>query len=226
MFIKRNRTRFGGKGYQSILLVQGKRVPAKRRPGCPATGAPPPKWGVVHETLANLSKLPPDLIELIDRHCKHQPQPAEASGLPVEATDAAAAIHLGPCYGVLGCLDGLARELGLVQAVGEQSRVQRPALFLIYARLAHPGSHLSAVRWSEDPAVKELLTVGRFDEDDLYATLDDLAQRQANIAGRENPFRFSSTGETPATRRPSWMRCKSSRSVLARSRSPWSGTGA
>ena len=181
MFIKRNRTRFGRKGYPSILLVQGKRVPAKRPPGRPAAGAPPPKSVVVHETLANLSKLPPELIELIDRHCKHQPQPAEASGLPAATTDAAAAIHLGPCYGVLGCLDGLARELGLVQAVGEQGRAQRLALFLIYARLAHRGSRLSAVRWSEDHAVKEILQVGSFDEDDLYATLDDLAQRQANI---------------------------------------------
>ena len=43
------------------------------------------------------------------------------------------------------------------------------------------GSRLSAVRWSEDHAVKEILQVGSFDEDDLYATLDDLAQRQASI---------------------------------------------
>jgi hypothetical protein len=112
VFIKRNRTQFGGKGYQSILLVQGKRVPAKRAPGRPAAGAPPPRSVVVHETLANLSKLPPELIELIDRHCKHQPQPAEVSHPPVGGTDVAAAIHMGPCYGVLGCLDGLAREVG------------------------------------------------------------------------------------------------------------------
>jgi transposase len=65
--------------------------------------------------------------------------------------------------------------------VGEQTRAQRLALFLIYARLAHQGSRLSAVRWSEDHAVKEILQVGSFDEDDLYATLDDLAQRQASI---------------------------------------------
>jgi len=187
VFIKRNRTQFGGKGYQSILLVQGKRVPAKRAPGRPAAGAPPPRSVVVHETLANLSKLPPELIELIDRHCKHQPQPAEVSHPPVGGTDVAAAIHMGPCYGVLGCLDGLAREVGLVQAVGEQSRAQRLALFLIYARLAHQGSRLSAVRWSEDHAVREILQVGSFDEDDLYAALDDLAQRQASIEGALAP---------------------------------------
>ena len=180
MFLKRNHTRLAGKDYQSVLLVQGRRVPAKRPPGRPPAGAPGPKSVVVHETLANLSKLPPDLIELIDRHCKHQPPPPEGSS-PAAGSEASAPIHLGPCYGVLAALDGLARELGLVQAVGEQTRSQRLALFLIYARLAHQGSRLSAVRWSEDHAVKAILQVGHFDEDDLYAALEDMAKRQAAI---------------------------------------------
>lgn len=173
MFIKRNRTVLAGKRYQSILLVQGKRVPAKRPPGRPAAGAPPPKTVVVHETLANLSKLPPDLIAMIERYC----QAGAADG----GAGAAPAVHLGPCYGVLAALDGLAREMGLVQAVGEQSRAQRLALFLIYARLAHRGSRLSAARWSEDHAVQEILRVGRFDEEDLYAALEALAERQASL---------------------------------------------
>ena len=82
---------------------------------------------------------------------------------------------------MLAALDGLAREMGLVQAVGEQSRSQRLARFLIYARLAHQGSRLSAARWSEDHAVREILQVGRFDEDDLYTALEDLEARQASI---------------------------------------------
>lgn len=181
VFIKRNHTVLAGKDYQSVLLVQGKRVPAKRPPGRPAAGTPAPKSVVVHETLANLSKLPPDLIELIERHCQHQPPPPESPCPPGGDSQTPATIHLGPCYGVLAALDGLAREMGLVQAVGEQSRLQRLALFLIYARLAHRGSRLSAVRWSEDHAVKEVLQVGSFDEDDLYAALEDLEARQANI---------------------------------------------
>jgi len=120
---------------------------------------------VVHETLANLSKLPPDLIELIERHCQEPSLPLESPGPPASGSAAASAIHLGPCYGVLAALDGLARELGLVQAVGEQSRSQRLARFLIYARLAHQGSRLSAARWSEDHAVREILQVGRFEEE-------------------------------------------------------------
>jgi transposase len=181
VFIKRNHTVLGGKDYQSVLLVQGKRVAAKRSPGRPAAGAPAPKSVVVHETLANLSKLPPDLIGLIERHCKGQPPPPESPSLSPSGSGASADIHLGPCYGVLAALDGLAREIGLVQAVGEQTRLQRLALFLIYSRLAHRGSRLSAARWSEDHAVKEILQVGSFDEDDLYAALEELEQRQANI---------------------------------------------
>jgi hypothetical protein len=180
VFIKRNHTVLAGKDYQSVLLVQGKRVPAKRPPGRPAAGAPAPKSVVVHETLANLSKLPPDLIELIERHCQHQPPP-DGPSPPAGGSGAWSAIHLGPCYGVLAALDGLARELGLVKAVGEQSRAQRLALFLIYARLAHQGSRLSAARWSEDHAVQEILRVGRFDEEDLYTALEDLEARQVSI---------------------------------------------
>ena len=146
MFIKRNRTVLAGQDYPSILLVQGKRVPAKRPPGRPAAGAPAPKSVVVHETLANLSELPPDLIELIERHCKHPPPPPESPGPPASGSGALAAIHPGPCYGVLAALDGLAREMGLVPAVGEPSRSQRLARFLIYARLAHQGSQMNLWR--------------------------------------------------------------------------------
>jgi hypothetical protein len=181
VFIKRNHTVLGGKDYQSILLVQGKRVPGKRPPGRPAAGAPAPESVVVHETLANLSKLPPDLIELIERHCQGQPPPPDNPSPPSRGAEASADIHLGPCYGVLAALDGLAREIGVVQAVGEQTRAQRLARFLIYARLAHRGSRLSAARWSEDHAVKEILQVGSFDEDDLYAALENLEQRQVSI---------------------------------------------
>ena len=61
MFIKRNRTRHGGKEYESVLLVQGRRVPTPRPSGRPRKGEPRGTV-VVHETLANLSKLPPGVV--------------------------------------------------------------------------------------------------------------------------------------------------------------------
>ena len=186
MFIKRNRTQFAGKAYQSVLLVQGKRVPGKRPPGRPVAGSSAPKSVVVHETLANLSRLPADLIGLIESYCHGAtPNAAALAGAPnpwpLAAEVAGGAVHVGPCYGVLAGLHGLARELGIVRAVGETTRTQRLALYLIYARLAQQGSRLSAARASEDHAVGPVLQVGGFDEDDLYAALEYLAAQQRLI---------------------------------------------
>ncbi|MHB1306579.1 MAG: hypothetical protein ACYC23_05815 [Limisphaerales bacterium] len=122
MFLKRNGTRHGGKAYQSVLLVRGKRVPAKRPPGRPAAGAPPPKSIVVHETLANLSGLPADLLTLIEGYCR--------GSIPRAAAPVADSVRVGPCYGLLAGLHALAREMGIVEAVGETSRAQRLALYL------------------------------------------------------------------------------------------------
>jgi transposase len=62
-----------------------------------------------------------------------------------------------------------------------KTRLARLALFLGLARVAHQGSRLSAVRWAADHAVSEVLGLGSFDEDDLYAALDDLCARQEKI---------------------------------------------
>lgn len=151
-FGNRNRTRLAGKPYQSVLLVQGRRVPARRPPGRPPAGAPPPKTVVVHDTLANLSRLPADLIALIEGYCRgtapNSARPATTAPAAARraATPAAPALHVGPCYGLLAGLHALARELGLVRALGEATRTQRLALYLVYARLAFQGSRLSAAR--------------------------------------------------------------------------------
>ena len=137
---------------------------------------------MVHETLANLSRLPADLIALIEGYSRGDAPDApapRANRSPGPATTAA--LHLGPCYGLLAGLHALARELGIVRAVGEATRPQRLALYLIYARLAFQGSRLSAARTSEDHAVREILRVGAFDEDDLYAALEYLAMPQRQI---------------------------------------------
>jgi hypothetical protein len=192
MFIKRNRTSIGDKSYSSVLLVQGKRVPAKRPAGRPPSHVGPRKTVVVHQTLANLSQLPTELIDVIESFCRGSDQdssptsaPAARAGAAAQAT-ASTSVHLGPCYGLLAGLHALAKELGLVAAVGDATRTQRLALFLVYARLAHQGSRLSAARWSEDHAVREVLEVGSFDEDDLYATLDYLESQQKDIEAALN----------------------------------------
>ena len=131
MFVKRNRSRQAGKDYRSVLLVRGKRVPGKRKPGRPAAHSPPPKSVVVHETLANLSKLPEDLIDLIEQYCqegKDRPRSAVAPPPEPAAEASAPGVHLGPIYGLLAGLHALAEELGIVQAVGQGRRIERLAL--------------------------------------------------------------------------------------------------
>jgi Transposase DDE domain len=168
MFIKRNRSRQGGKTYRSVLLVEGVREPVIRPRGRPPKDAPA-KTRVVHHTLANLSRLPGPLVALIEQFCRGK--------LP---TGEAPRVQMGPCYGLLAGLHALAGEVGLIAALGSD-RSAKLALFLIYARVARQGSRLGAVRWAEDHAVAEVLGLEKFDEDDLYAALGWLQIHQERI---------------------------------------------
>jgi len=124
---------------------------------------------VKSRTLANLSGWDPARIEALRRALR-----GDFDHL------AAADPILGPVFGLLYALKQIAEELGISTALGK-SRLGKLALFVVLARLAHQGSRLSAVRWAEDHAVAEVLGLSRFDEDDLYAALDDLCARQEQI---------------------------------------------
>ena len=174
MFIKRNRTRHGDKEYESVLVVQGKRVPAARKPGRPRKGETQGTV-VVHETLANLSKLPEPLIALVERYCK-----AERDGKPLDGVVGDGEVSVGPVYGPLAILRALAQEIGIERTLG-RDRMGQLALFLVLARVIHRGSRLSAVRWAEDQAVAATLGIEPFDENDLYRALSALETRQAEI---------------------------------------------
>ncbi|HHO58006.1 MAG TPA: IS1634 family transposase [Oceanithermus profundus] len=174
MFIKRSKSRRGDKVYQSVLLVQGERVPVPRGPGRPRKGEKR-KTKVVHRTLANLSKLPEPLVAMIERFCK-----AERAGEPLDAFVSQDEPVIGPAYGPLAALLMLARQLGIDKALGG-GRQARLAMFLVLARVAHRGSRLSSVRWAATQAVSEVLGLGDFDEDDLYEALDWLATQQERI---------------------------------------------
>lgn len=128
------------------------------------------KGKVKKRTLANLSKLPADIIERIRQGL---------AGPIVAATEAVC----GAIYGVLFVLHAVAAQCGVARALGT-SRAARLVLFLVLARIAHQGSRLSAVRWAQDHAVEAVLGLGRFDEDDLYDALDWLDTQQAQIEQR------------------------------------------
>jgi transposase len=124
---------------------------------------------VKSRTLANITSWAPERIEALDRALHGDFDHAALS----EPT-------VGPVFGLLHVLKQVADQIGISDALGSRE-IGKLGLFLVLARIAHQGSRLSAVRWAESQAVAEVLGLQRFDEDDLYDALDDLAERQEKI---------------------------------------------
>ena len=133
--------------------------------------------GVVKKrTIANLTKWPKTLVanmkisltgKSIEKQSKVQ-------------TEIMIDFQSGPVFGVLAVLKLLADEIGLTKALGT-TRLARLTLFLILARIPHQGSRLSVVRWARNHAVKEILELNYFNEDDLYEALDWAEENQERI---------------------------------------------
>ena len=118
---------------------------------------------VKSRTLANLNHWPPARVEALRRTLR-----GELDGVAgIEPTS-------DRIFGVLFVLKQLADRVGLTKALGQDER-GKLAVFLVLARVAHQGSRLSAVRWAQQHAVAEVLGLGAFDENHLYAPLDWLA---------------------------------------------------
>ena len=119
-------------------------------------------------TLANLTKWAPERIAAMERLVKG------------EFDDWGGELTSGEIFGVLFALKQLADQVGITRVLGSAPE-SRLSLFLILARIAHGGSRLSAVRWAQQHTVEDVLGLGAFDEDDLYAALDWLAGQQERI---------------------------------------------
>ena len=123
---------------------------------------------VIKKTIANLSHLPVAQIEALRRAFSGD----YASILPEPES--------GPIFGILAALDQVATSIGLSKTLGN-SRNATLVKLLVFARIAHQGSRLSAVRWAKNHAVNEVLGIGPFDEDDLYAALDWIDGEQNRV---------------------------------------------
>ena len=136
-------------------------------------------------TLANLSHLDGTRVEALRRALRGEFD-RWAAGEPV----------CGRVFGLLYALKQIAEQLGISRTLGNHW-MGKLALFLVLARVAHQGSRLSAVRWARDHALREVLGLEDFSEDDLYAALDDLAERQVSIERRLYKEHVRRGGEAP-----------------------------
>ena len=115
---------------------------------------------------------------------------------PVEYLDASQQnTNLGPSIGALFTLDKICKNLGINKALGS-SKEAKLVKWMIYAQMIRPGSKLAAVRLAEQHAVRAVLGLEEFCENDLYNALDWLDEHQRKIEKRLFKIRY---GNEPPT---------------------------
>lgn len=127
---------------------------------------------VRNETVANLSKLPAETIELIRRSLAGErfvPAAAHARVARALPHGHAAAVH------------AMARKLGLPGLLGPACRERDLAYALIVSRVLRPASKLSTLSWWGDVTLGPDLGVAEASTDGIYAAMDWLHDRQDDI---------------------------------------------
>ena len=131
-------------------------------------------------TLANLSALPPDAIEVLQRVLK---------GEKLVAAEEVVRIERSVPYGHVAAVLGTLRRLGLDQVLGTKRSPERDrVLAMVVARVLAPDSKLATARGlgeeSAFSALSEALALEEVTADALYRALDWLLERQPAIETR------------------------------------------
>jgi hypothetical protein len=146
---------------------------------------------VKNETVANLSHLPADLIEMIR---------ASLAGQAFVPAAAAATVARTRPHGHVAAVHAQAKALGLPALLGPAGRHRDIALALIIARVCRPTSKLATTRWWADTTLAADLGVADATTDEVYAGMDWLAGRQdaietklvrTHLTGPDNPDRLA-----------------------------------
>lgn len=131
---------------------------------------------VKKRTLANLSALPADQIELIRQVLRGEKLIAPASLFEIEASR-----HHGHVQAVWLAM----QRLGLPALLAARECPERQrVLAMIAARVLRPDSKLATTRWWDTTTLPELFDVAACDEQALYAAMDWLLERQDAIQGK------------------------------------------
>jgi len=131
---------------------------------------------VKNETLANLSRLPPETVELVRRSLRGEQFLSAVDGFEIERSLP---------HGHVAAALGMARRLELARLLERQPSPERSrVLALVVQQLLAPGSKLACTRALGQSTLAEELAVEGVDADQLYAALDWLSARQERIERR------------------------------------------
>lgn len=128
---------------------------------------------VKNRTLANISHLPPDKIDLLRRVLSGEQLVGVA-----EAVETSESLPAGHVRAVLGAI----RKLGIPELLSTRpSRERDLVVGMIAERLLHPASKLGTVRLWQSSTLASELGIEDADADALYGALDWLFERQAKV---------------------------------------------
>ena len=160
MHVVKNTVRRGEREYTSVLLRRSFRVDGKVR----------------KETLANLSHLPEEAVELLRGVLRGEHYLPAGGAFTIERSLP---------HGHVSAALVMARRLGLAELLAREASPERDrCLAMIIARVLVPASKLATTRLLQTSTLAEELSLGDVGEDDLYAALDWLAERQPAIEER------------------------------------------
>ncbi|BCO37132.1 transposase [Mycobacterium heckeshornense] len=127
---------------------------------------------VRHETLANLSKLPADVIAAVEGTLKGQVLVPAGSEFTITRSLP---------HGDVAAVAAMARQLGFPALLGPACRSRDLVFALIISRVIQPASKLSTLASWADSTVGVDLDVATASTDEIYAAMDWLADRQDTI---------------------------------------------
>ncbi|MCP3882564.1 MAG: transposase, partial [Sulfitobacter sp.] len=134
------------------------------------------KGKVRTRTLANLSKLPGEAISLLKRFLAGERFVATA-----EAFSVVHSWHHGHIQAVRDAM----KQLDFDRLISARPCPERDRIIaMVAARILAPESKLATTRWWETTTLPQMLALGGSDEDDLYAAMDWLLERQERIEAR------------------------------------------
>lgn len=134
------------------------------------------KGKVKTRTLANLSKLPGEAISLLKRFL--------AGERFVATTEAFQCVHSWQ-HGHIQAVRDAMKRLGFDRLISARACPERDRVIaMVAARILAPESKLATTRWWEITTLPRMLALEGSDEDDLYAAMDWLLDRQECIEAR------------------------------------------
>ena len=156
MHVATTRRRHGDREYTTTLLRQSYREGGKVR----------------HRTLANLSHLPEETLELVK---------ASLSGTSFVSTDEAFVTLRSLPHGDVAAVWGLAEKLGYKGLLGPPCRSRDLALALICSQVLEPSSKAAYTTWWQDRTLGVDLSIAGVHSDEAYEAMDWLYARKEQI---------------------------------------------